>query len=68
MKADGTIDMSDAYAKGIGTWDKRAIMWGYSDFPKNVDENAALDKIMKETLAQGFKYIPDIGGNAHPHV
>jgi hypothetical protein len=66
MKADGTIDLSDAYAKGIGTWDKRAIMWGYSDFPKNVDENAALDKIMKETLAQGFKYIPDIGGNAHP--
>lgn len=66
MKADGTIDISDAYAKGIGSWDKRAIMWGYSDFPKNVDENAALDKIMKETLAQGFKYIPDIGGNAHP--
>lgn len=66
MKADGTIDISDAYAKGIGTWDKRAIMWGYSDFPKGTDENAALDKIMKETLAQGFKYIPDIGGNAHP--
>ncbi|QKJ30192.1 zinc-dependent metalloprotease [Mucilaginibacter mali] len=66
MKTDGTIDLSDAYAKGIGSWDKRAIIWGYSDFPKNVDENAALDKIMKETLAQGFKYIPDIGGNAHP--
>ncbi|MES2274902.1 MAG: zinc-dependent metalloprotease [Bacteroidota bacterium] len=66
LKADGTIDISDAYAKGIGTWDKRAIMWGYSDFAKNVDENTALDKIMKETLAQGFKYIPDIGGNAHP--
>jgi len=66
MKADGTIDLSDAYAKGIGTWDKRAIMWGYSDFGPKVDENAALDKIMKQTLADGFKYIPDIGGNAHP--
>jgi hypothetical protein len=66
MKADGTIDVSNAYAKGIGSWDKRAIIWGYSDFAKNVDENTALDKIMKETLAQGFKYIPDIGGNAHP--
>jgi hypothetical protein len=66
LKADGTIDISDAYAKGIGTWDKRAIMWGYSDFPKGTDENAALDKIMKQTLADGYKYIPDIGGNAHP--
>jgi len=66
LKADGTIDISDAYAKGIGSWDKRAIMWGYSDFPKGADEDAALDKIMKETLKEGFKYIPDVGGGAHP--
>ncbi|MFD2871712.1 zinc-dependent metalloprotease [Mucilaginibacter ximonensis] len=66
MKADGSIDVSDAYAKGIGSWDKRAIMWGYSDFPKGTDENAALDKIMNETLKLGFKYIPDIGGYTHP--
>lgn len=66
MKADGTIDLSDVYAKGIGTWDKRAIIWGYSDFPKGTDENAALDKIMKETLKQGFIFIPDVGGGAHP--
>jgi hypothetical protein len=66
MKADGTIDLSDAYAKGIGSWDKRAVMWGYTEFKKGTDEHAALEKIMKETLAQGFIYIPDIGGNAHP--
>jgi hypothetical protein len=66
LKPDGTIDVSDAYAKGIGSWDKRAIIWGYSDFAPTIDENAALDKIMKQTLADGFKYIPDIGGNAHP--
>jgi len=66
LKTDGTIDLSDVYAKGIGTWDKRAIMWGYSDFPKGTDEDAALDKIMKETLKEGFKYIPDVGGGAHP--
>ncbi|GAB3930200.1 zinc-dependent metalloprotease [Mucilaginibacter myungsuensis] len=66
LKTDGTIDLSDAYAKGIGTWDKRAIIWGYSDFAKGVDEDAALDKIMKQTLAEGHQYIPDIGGYAHP--
>ena len=66
LKPDGTVDISDAYAKGIGSWDKRTIMWGYADFPKGTDEDAVLDKIMKETLKQGFKYIPDIGGGAHP--
>lgn len=66
MKADGSIDVSNAYAKGIGSWDKRAIMWGYSDFPKGTNENDALDKIMKETLVQGHIFIPDIGGGVHP--
>jgi hypothetical protein len=66
LKEDGSIDLSQAYATGIGAWDKRAIMWGYSDFAPGVDEDAALDKIMKETLKEGFKYIPDVGGMAHP--
>ncbi|MES2827956.1 MAG: zinc-dependent metalloprotease [Bacteroidota bacterium] len=65
-RADGSIDLSDAYAKSIGSWDKRAIMWGYSVFPKGEDENTGLDKIMNETLKQGFQYIPDIGGYTHP--
>lgn len=66
LKADGTIDLSDAYAKGIGSWDKRAVIWGYSDLSKEADENAALDKIMAETIKMGFNYIPDIGGYTHP--
>lgn len=66
LKADGTIDISDAYAKGIGSWDKRSILWAYQDFPKGTDEDAALDKIMDETLKQGHIFIPDVGGYAHP--
>ncbi|MCJ8208944.1 zinc-dependent metalloprotease [Mucilaginibacter sp. RS28] len=66
LKADGTIDLSDAYATGIGSWDKRAVMWGYSEFPQGANEDAELDKIMQETLKQGFAYIPDIGGYTHP--
>ncbi|WP_342646367.1 zinc-dependent metalloprotease [Mucilaginibacter sp. CSA2-8R] len=66
LKVDGTVDLSDAYAKGIGSWDKRAVTWGYSEFPKGTDENAALDKIMNKTIKLGFQYIPDIGGYVHP--
>jgi hypothetical protein len=66
LKPDGTVDLSDAYAKGIGGWDKRAIMYGYSDFPKGTNEDASLDKIINETLKEGYKCIPDIGGMTHP--
>ncbi len=66
IKGDGSIDISDSYAKGIGSWDKRAVMWGYTEFKKGESEDAGLDKIMQETLKQGFIFIPDIGGYAHP--
>lgn len=66
VKKDGSFDLSDSYAKGIGSWDKRAVMWGYSVFPKGKDEDAELDRIMAETLKQGHQYIPDIGGYTHP--
>jgi hypothetical protein len=66
LKPDGTIDITEAYAKNIGGWDKRAIMFGYSDFSNGTNEDAALDKIINETLKEGYKYIPDVGGMAHP--
>ncbi|MCE7041631.1 zinc-dependent metalloprotease [Dyadobacter sp. CY312] len=66
LKPDGKIEISDSYGKGIGSWDTRAVMWGYTEFPKGADEEAGLEKIMQETLKQGHIYIPDIGGNAHP--
>ena len=67
LKADGTLDISDSYTEEIGSWDKRSVIWAYSEFKKGADENAELDKIMNETLKQGFEYIPDIGGNVHPN-
>jgi len=66
MDAKGNIDVSQAYATGIGEWDKRAITWGYGEFDTGTDENKALDKVMDETLKQGFIQIPDEGGNVHP--
>lgn len=63
---DGRIDVSQAYATGIGGWDKRAVLWGYAEFPRGTDEGQALDRIMQETLQQGHRFIPDIGGYVHP--
>lgn len=66
LDKSGKIDVSKAYAVGIGEWDKRAIIWGYSEFKQGSDDNVELDKIIKETLAKGFIQIPDAGGDVHP--
>src|SRR3984957_3663049 len=41
LGADGVPDLSQAYATGIGEWDKVSITWGYQDFAPGTDERAA---------------------------
>src|SRR5438105_15112087 len=59
LGADGLSDISDAYAKGIGEWDKVAIAYGYQDFPAGTNEHAALDKILGDAFARGLRYLTD---------
>jgi hypothetical protein len=44
----GRLDFSDAYAKGIGDYDKYAIRYGYSQFAPGSNEDAELDRIAHE--------------------
>lgn len=59
LGADGVPDLSDAYAKGIGEWDKVAINYGYQDFPVATNENNALDAILSQAFARGLLYLTD---------
>jgi hypothetical protein len=59
LGADGIPDLSDAYAKGIGEWDKVSIAYGYQDFPGNVDERSALHQILSHAFARGLMYLTD---------
>lgn len=68
--AAGTIDLTNAYATGIGGWDKRAILYGYQDFPAGTNEEGTLKDIIKQTLKDGYLFISDDdarpAGSAHP--
>ncbi len=70
LAADGTVDLSNAYTTEIGTWDKRAILYGYQDFPAGTNEDEALKGILTETLKQGQVFITDEdarpASGAHP--
>jgi hypothetical protein len=59
ITADGDLDLSDAYAVGIGDWDKRTVLYAYQDFPDGVQRAKARVDILHETLAQGFRYVAD---------
>ncbi|HKV62763.1 MAG TPA: zinc-dependent metalloprotease [Candidatus Acidoferrum sp.] len=59
LGADGTPDLSDAYAKGIGEWDKVSIAWGYQDFAPGTNEEAALNKILLDAYGRGLRYLTD---------
>ncbi|HKP75186.1 MAG TPA: zinc-dependent metalloprotease, partial [Longimicrobiaceae bacterium] len=72
LTADGRIDLANAYPEGIGAWDKVAITWGYSDFPRGTNETAALDRIVTEARGRGLVFLTDQDarptGSAHPQT
>ena len=56
---NGEVDVSDAYAVGIGAWDKHAITWGYADFPEGVDEEAGRAELVERILKSGLSFVAD---------
>jgi hypothetical protein len=70
LNRQGDIDISNAYANGIGEWDKISIQWGYQDFPAGTDKKTALNKILTDAYKKGFQYISDrdarAPGGLHP--
>ncbi|MGA2114785.1 MAG: zinc-dependent metalloprotease [Bryobacteraceae bacterium] len=72
LSPSGAVDLSDAYAVGIGAWDKVAIEYGYSDFPAGSDEPKLLGAIMSRAIKEGLLFISDADarpeGSAHPQA
>lgn len=70
IATDGTLDFSNAYAVGIGTWDKFAVKYAYSEFPENVDAAKELTKMIQTATGEGFLFLSDAdarsAGAAHP--
>jgi hypothetical protein len=60
LGADGVPDLSQAYATGIGEWDKVSIRWGYQDFAPGTDERAALNGILEVAfLDRHLRFLTD---------
>lgn len=53
------INFSNAYATGIGSWDKVIVAYSYADFPGEVDTRQQLNAILKDAQDAGLRYISD---------
>ncbi len=71
---NGEIDLSDAYAVGIGEWDKVTVAYSYSEFENNSNEKEELNKILKAATFAGHQFISDSdarakgGAHAYAHL
>jgi hypothetical protein len=66
---NGRLDLSNAYARGIGVYDKFAIKYAYAQFQPE-DESVALARIVEDGVQAGMLYLTDQdarpSGAAHP--
>ncbi len=67
---NGKLDFSNAYAIGIGSFDKFAVRYAYTQFSSGANENDELEKIVTEGVRNGMLFIGDAdtrpAGAAHP--
>jgi hypothetical protein len=59
----GDLDLSQAYATGVGEWDVQAIRYAYTEFPPGPDhearERAGLAALLRDNLDRGLIYLTD---------
>lgn len=67
---DGHLDLSNAYATGIGAYDRLAIQYAYTHLPPETNETKELDRIVEAGIADGMLFLADAdargAGAAHP--
>jgi hypothetical protein len=68
LNADGSIDLSHAYAAKIGDWDKVTIDYGYRQFPAGTNEAAPLAKILNDAWAKDLRYFTNQDIDIHPRA
>lgn len=54
---DAQVNVDDAYATGIGDWDKFAITYGYGEFDEQEDQ--ALEKLIRQLPQSGLHFVAD---------
>ena len=72
IDGNGDLDLSNAYTRRIGAYDKLSINWLYREFADGVDERQALNQIAQQGVADGLIYMGHTNNNfigaGHPYA
>ena len=72
LRDDGTLDLGNAYAAGIGEWDKVAIDFGYRQFANGAEELSGLNQVIDSARQRGLLFLSDQdarpAGSSHPRA
>jgi hypothetical protein len=72
LDANGRPDLSEAYATGIGDFDKVSIAYGYAEFAPGLDERPMLNQILMSAAQRGLTFLTDADarpeGSVHPQA
>jgi hypothetical protein len=70
VRADSTLDLSNAYGSSVGVWDMQQARYAYTEFASDAEERAGLEAILRENRDRGYLYMSDgdtrPAGAAHP--
>ncbi len=61
---NGELDFSEAYAVGVGDWDRHVIRFLYTPIPDGGAGEAALDRILLDGLQRDLLYLTDADARA----
>jgi hypothetical protein len=61
---DGRLDLSDAYDRGIGAWDRTTVDWLYGEPANGIDSQAAALAKARAAVAAGQRYVSDDNARA----
>ena len=64
----GSVQLADAYAVGIGEWDKVAITYGYSQFAPGAKPKEALERILADAARRDLLYLTNQDTDYSPRV
>ena len=70
IDSDGNLDLSDAYAVGMGSWDIWSVQYAYQQFASEKDEVEELSRLVENAVQRGMVFVSDAdsrpAGAAHP--
>lgn len=63
IDGNGNLDLSDAYVRRIGEYDKLSVNYLYREFPSGTSEAAGLEAIVRDGLTRDVRYVGHTNNN-----